>query len=108
MGTAERSAAPASAPASSGSSGVNWDGIANCESTNNWSINTGNGYYGGLQFDSRTWLGSGGGALRLRAPIWPPANSRSRSPSVLYVARGLLAVGLRTPRLTTEVIGVSR
>ena len=31
--------------------GINWDGIANCESTNNWSINTGNGYYGGLQFD---------------------------------------------------------
>ncbi|MCB5272766.1 Resuscitation-promoting factor Rpf2 [Arthrobacter sp. SO5] len=39
-----------------------WDKIAQCESTGNWSINSGNGYYGGLQFDVRTWLGSGGGA----------------------------------------------
>jgi uncharacterized protein YabE (DUF348 family) len=39
-----------------------WDKIAQCESGGNWSINTGNGYYGGLQFDVRTWLGSGGGA----------------------------------------------
>ncbi len=54
------SGSSSAAPASSGSSGVNWDGIANCESTNNWSINTGNGYYGGLQFDLGTW-GSGGG-----------------------------------------------
>ena len=29
-----------------------WDRIAQCESTGNWSINSGNGYYGGLQFDS--------------------------------------------------------
>ena len=39
-----------------------WDKIAQCESGGNWSINSGNGYYGGLQFDIRTWLGSGGGA----------------------------------------------
>ncbi|BCW66236.1 hypothetical protein NicSoilB4_09990 [Arthrobacter sp. NicSoilB4] len=39
-----------------------WDKIAQCESGGNWSINSGNGYYGGLQFDVRTWLGSGGGA----------------------------------------------
>ncbi|MDF2979331.1 MAG: transglycosylase [Actinomycetospora sp.] len=32
-----------------------WDRIAQCESTGNWSINTGNGYYGGLQFDRSTW-----------------------------------------------------
>jgi uncharacterized protein YabE (DUF348 family) len=58
----------AAAPApSSGGSGVNWDGIANCESTNNWSINTGNGYYGGLQFDEGTWLSNGGGAYADRA-----------------------------------------
>ena len=50
------SSSSSSAPASSGSSGINWDAIANCESTNNWSINTGNGYYGGLQFD----IGPGG------------------------------------------------
>jgi uncharacterized protein YabE (DUF348 family) len=55
-----------SAPVSSGSSGINWDGIANCESTNNWSINTGNGYYGGLQFDIPTWNSAGGSAYAAR------------------------------------------
>lgn len=37
-----------------------WDRVAACESTNNWSINTGNGYYGGLQFSFQTWKGFGG------------------------------------------------
>ncbi|MGE3285870.1 MAG: transglycosylase family protein [Pseudonocardia sp.] len=37
-----------------------WDRLAQCESTGNWSINTGNGYYGGLQFDLRTWAAYGG------------------------------------------------
>ena len=38
-----------------------WDRVATCESGNNWSINTGNGYYGGLQFSKSTWLAFGGG-----------------------------------------------
>ncbi|MFD8568583.1 transglycosylase family protein [Streptomyces sp. NPDC057694] len=42
-------------------SGV-WDRIARCESGGNWHINTGNGYYGGLQFSAGTWQGYGGGA----------------------------------------------
>ena len=63
------SSGSSSAPASSGSSGINWDGIANCESTNNWSINTGNGYYGGLQFDIGTWLSNGGGQYAPRADL---------------------------------------
>ena len=33
----------------------NWDGVARCESSGNWHINTGNGYYGGLQFSYSTW-----------------------------------------------------
>ena len=37
-----------------------WDKVAYCESTNNWSINTGNGYYGGLQFNLATWRSVGG------------------------------------------------
>jgi nucleoid-associated protein YgaU len=40
--------------------GVNWDAIAQCESSGNWSINTGNGYYGGLQFSASTWKAYGG------------------------------------------------
>jgi resuscitation-promoting factor RpfA len=42
-------------------SGV-WDRIAQCESGGNWHINTGNGYYGGLQFSAGTWRSYGGGA----------------------------------------------
>jgi uncharacterized protein YabE (DUF348 family) len=53
-GTKQRPAAPAV------SSGV-WDSLARCESGGNWSINTGNGYYGGLQFSYGTWLAYGGG-----------------------------------------------
>ncbi len=38
-----------------------WDRLAQCESGGNWSINTGNGYYGGLQFNLSTWQAYGGG-----------------------------------------------
>lgn len=41
-------------------SGVNWDAVAACESGGNWSIATGNGYYGGLQFTMGTWRANGG------------------------------------------------
>lgn len=37
-----------------------WDALAQCESGGNWSINTGNGYYGGLQFSPQSWVGAGG------------------------------------------------
>ena len=39
---------------------VNWDAIAQCESGGNWSTNTGNGFYGGLQFKPATWSSNGG------------------------------------------------
>ncbi len=38
----------------------NWDGVAQCESGGDWGINTGNGYYGGLQFSQSTWTANGG------------------------------------------------
>src|SRR5204863_1396464 len=50
----------APAPPSVMSSAIDWDAIAECESGGNWSINTGNGYYGGLQFAQTTWEGAGG------------------------------------------------
>ena len=46
-----------------------WDSLAQCESGGNWAINTGNGYYGGLQFNLGTWQAYGGTGL-------PSANSR--------------------------------
>ncbi len=39
---------------------VNWDAVAACESGGNWATNTGNGYYGGLQFSPATWASNGG------------------------------------------------
>jgi hypothetical protein len=41
--------------------GMNWDAVAACESGGNWAINTGNGYFGGLQFTMGTWRANGGG-----------------------------------------------
>lgn len=38
----------------------NWDAVAQCESGGDWHINTGNGYYGGLQFSQSTWEANGG------------------------------------------------
>lgn len=46
-----------------------WDRIAKCESGGNWHINTGNGYYGGLQFLTSTWLANGGGQFAARADL---------------------------------------
>lgn len=40
--------------------GHDWSGVADCESGGNWSTNTGNGYYGGLQFNQQTWSANGG------------------------------------------------
>ncbi|MGH3530519.1 MAG: transglycosylase family protein [Mycobacterium sp.] len=39
---------------------VNWDAVAECESGGNWSADTGNGFYGGLQFKESTWEENGG------------------------------------------------
>ncbi|MER7468428.1 transglycosylase family protein [Streptomyces sp. NPDC097981] len=44
-----------------------WDRVAQCESGGNWAINTGNGYYGGLQFSSSTWAAYGGKAYASQA-----------------------------------------
>jgi len=46
-----------------------WDNVAQCESGGNWHINTGNGFYGGLQFDYGTWLSNGGGQYAPRADL---------------------------------------
>lgn len=46
-----------------------WDEVAECESSGNWSINTGNGFYGGLQFQQSTWKAYGGLAFGARADL---------------------------------------
>jgi uncharacterized protein YabE (DUF348 family) len=66
-GSTTTSSSGAAAPAVAGSSV--WDSLAKCESGGNWSINTGNGFYGGLQFTTGTWLAYGGGAYAPRADL---------------------------------------
>ena len=65
-----------------------WDKIAQCESGGNWSINTGNGYYGGLQFNIQTWIGAGGGAYAPNASLASKAQQIDIANRV-YAQRGL-------------------
>jgi resuscitation-promoting factor RpfB len=51
------------------SNGAQWDALAQCESTGNWAINTGNGYFGGVQFDQNTWERQGGLRYAPRADL---------------------------------------
>jgi nucleoid-associated protein YgaU len=57
------------ATAGSASAATVWDRVAACESSGNWHINTGNGFYGGLQFVQSTWVGYGGRAYAPRADL---------------------------------------
>ncbi|MFV0459865.1 MAG: transglycosylase family protein [Actinomycetales bacterium] len=64
-----------------------WDAVAQCESGGNWSINTGNGYYGGLQFSSSTWRAYGGGEFAAYA------HQTSRENQIRVAQRVLLVQG---------------
>jgi LysM repeat protein len=64
-----------------------WDAVAQCESGGNWSINTGNGYYGGLQFSSSTWAAYGGTAYA------STANQASKSEQITIGEKVLAAQG---------------
>jgi transglycosylase-like protein len=63
------SASTAGYASSSGSGRANWSAIAACESGGNWAANTGNGYWGGLQFSSGTWYANGGGPFNGSGPF---------------------------------------
>ncbi len=64
-----------------------WDRVAICESGGNWSINTGNGYYGGLQFSYSTWKGFGGQTYAATA------NLASKSQQILIAQKVLKVQG---------------
>ncbi|MCU1538256.1 MAG: Transglycosylase-like domain protein [Humibacillus sp.] len=57
------------AASTASAAGSVWDRVAACESGGNWSINTGNSFYGGLQFTKSTWLAYGGGQYASRADL---------------------------------------
>ncbi|MFI7403310.1 transglycosylase family protein [Streptomyces sp. NPDC049541] len=64
-----------------------WDKVAQCESGGNWSINTGNGYYGGLQFSASTWAAYGGTAYA------PQANQASKAQQIAVAEKVLASQG---------------
>ncbi|MGV9880417.1 LysM peptidoglycan-binding domain-containing protein [Streptomyces sp. NPDC003006] len=64
-----------------------WDRIARCESGGNWRINTGNGYYGGLQFSASTWRAYGGGAYA------PTADKASKAQQIAVATKVQRAQG---------------
>ncbi|MFI6939692.1 transglycosylase family protein [Streptomyces sp. NPDC050418] len=76
----------ATGQASAADSGV-WDRIARCESGGNWHINTGNGYYGGLQFAASTWRAYGGGAYA------PTADKASKAQQIAVATKVQKAQG---------------
>ena len=85
---APAAAARASGPAPSSAGGVNWAAIAACESGGNWAADTGNGFYGGLQFTEQTWLGYGGGQYA------PSANLATAAQQIAVAQRVLAGQGI--------------
>ncbi|WP_204800590.1 transglycosylase family protein [Mycobacterium riyadhense] len=64
-----------------------WDAVARCESGGNWSINTGNGFYGGVQFTQGTWASHGGGEFA------PSAQLATREQQIAVAERVLATQG---------------
>ncbi|HIZ98121.1 MAG TPA: transglycosylase family protein [Candidatus Janibacter merdipullorum] len=73
--------------ASASTSNNVWDAVAQCESGGNWSISTGNGFYGGLQFTSQTWQGFGGGQYA------PNANQATKAQQIEIAQKVLQTQG---------------
>ncbi|ORT58476.1 transglycosylase family protein [Streptomyces sp. CB03238] len=75
------------ATSASAATAAEWDKVAQCESGGNWSINTGNGYYGGLQFSASTWAAYGGTAYA------PTADQASKSQQIEIAEKVLAGQG---------------
>nr|VDG62660.1 Uncharacterized protein conserved in bacteria [Streptococcus thermophilus] len=75
------------APTASAAPDSDWDRLAQCEAGGNWHINTGNGYYGGLQFSASTWRAYGGGEFA------PYAHQATREQQIVVAERTLAAQG---------------
>jgi len=93
-------ATPAPSAGNTSGAGLNtanaamWDRIAKCESGGNWSINTGNGYYGGLQFNLGTWR-SAGGTQFASSPNKATREQQITVANRLYASRGLQPWGCK-------------
>ncbi len=82
--TTEPARAPTAA-ASRSRAQPNWEALRRCESGDNYSTNTGNGYYGAYQFSASTWQGLGYGGLPSDAEPWMQDEAAER----LFAARGI-------------------
>jgi resuscitation-promoting factor RpfA len=83
-------------------SGSTWDRLAQCESGGNWHINTGNGYYGGLQFSPSTWRGFGGGQYA------SSAHRASRAEQIAIAERVLARQGWGAWPACSRKLGLTR
>ncbi|MEV6210416.1 transglycosylase family protein [Kitasatospora sp. NPDC051914] len=91
-----------SAPSASAASASTWDAVARCESGGNWSINTGNGFYGGLQFTASTWRAYGGTAYA------PQANRASRAQQIAVAEKVLASQGPGAWPVCSKKAGLTR
>jgi hypothetical protein len=76
-----------------------WDRLAQCESSGNWRANTGNGYYGGLQFSQRTWTAFGGKSYA------STANRATRSQQIAIAEKVLRVQGWKAWPTCSRRIG---
>lgn len=88
VGTAAGPAIGLASPAQASSGYGHWLSVAACESSGNWAADTGNGYYGGLQFAPSTWTGYGGGRYA------PMANEATEWQQITIAERVLLGQGV--------------
>jgi hypothetical protein len=88
------------APAQAGVVQDPWDRVAQCESGGNWNANTGNGYYGGLQFSSQTWHSFGGGAYA------GTANQATRSQQIAVAQKVLRVQGWKAWPTCSRRVGL--
>jgi resuscitation-promoting factor RpfA len=96
-------AAPiALAGSASAASSTTWDRLAQCESGGNWSINTGNGYYGGVQFSPSTWRAFGGGKYASSAHL------ASRSEQIAIAEKVLDGQGWNAWPACSRKLGLTR
>ncbi len=84
----------------SAASDSTWDRLAQCESSGNWQINTGNGYSGGLQFAPRTWTGFGGGEFA------PKAYQATREQQIVVAERVLAVQGWNAWPACSRKLGI--
>ncbi|MFJ9692973.1 transglycosylase family protein [Kitasatospora sp. NPDC101183] len=79
-----------------------WDAVAQCESGGNWSINTGNGFYGGLQFTSSTWKAYGGTSYAAQA------NQASKGQQIAVAEKVLASQGPGAWPVCSQKAGLSK